>query len=106
MFAFRSLRRCPLCAQDAVRRMEARRVDELTVEVRLECGECGVLRRVVTSDAALRRFVRRIERDRRTIGSCAVGLTRHRTRRDFGAFARMLREHIVGADDFLAATRD
>jgi hypothetical protein len=103
--AHRVLRRCPICEQDAVQAAESRPIDVFQVLVRLQCGQCGIWRQLVTTNTDLRGFARRLEHDRRVISSCAVRLTREATRRDVHAFIRLLRQQISGPDDFLAATR-
>ncbi|WP_028060624.1 hypothetical protein [Candidatus Solirubrobacter pratensis] len=100
----RRLRRCPRCAQRAVRAVETFSVDAIFVEVRIECGQCGIARRLVVARGDLCDLVRRLERDRRAIGGYAVVMTRARTRSDFEGFMRELRDDIVGADDFMALT--
>jgi hypothetical protein len=102
----RSLRRCPSCSHDAVRALEpAEGGDPIHVEVQIECGACGARRRVKTTRADLRAFDQRLERHRRAIGSSEEGMHRARERRDCDAFARALREEIMGADDFLERAR-
>jgi ribosomal protein S27AE len=101
----RWLRRCPMCGDAAVRAAESYAIDSVHTLVRVQCGQCGIWRRVVTTHPQVRRLGRRLERDRRRIGACALRLARARIRLDLQAFARTLREQIVGADDFLALTR-
>ena len=100
-----ALRRCPLCAQDAVRLFECCDIGGSRVRLRLECGQCGVRRGLVTTETDMRRLARRLRHHRRVIGACAVWMTRARTRDEFAGFARTLREDVVGAEDFLALTR-
>jgi hypothetical protein len=100
-----ALRRCPLCAQDAVRAFECHGIGGTLVQLRLECGQCGIRRRIVTSENDMLRLARRLQHDRRLIGASAIWMTRARTRGEFAAFARALRDDVVGAEDFLALTQ-
>jgi hypothetical protein len=99
------LRRCPLCAADAVRAGDWEPLDEMQARVALQCGQCGTWRRVVTSHWAARGQDRRLEHDRRAIDAQAERLGRDRTLCEANAFVLALRRRIVGADDFLALTR-
>jgi transcription elongation factor Elf1 len=100
----RTLRRCPRCAGGAVRALESFGIDETRVQVCVECGECGLRRRLVVSPGDLRELVQRLERDRRWIATCAGVMARDRTRQDFERFMRELRDDVAGADDFVART--
>lgn len=101
----RRLRRCPLCAADAVRAGEWGPLDAMQARVALQCGQCGTWRRVITTHWAARGQDRRLEQDRRAIDLQAERLGRDRTLREANAFVIDLRRRIVGADDFLALTR-
>src|SRR3954470_10113888 len=61
------LRRCPLCAADAVATVEREVVGGLQVRVRQQCGQCGVWREVVTAFGVIRRYERTLEADRAQI---------------------------------------
>jgi hypothetical protein len=98
-------RRCPICGEDAVQATESRAIDSFRVMVGVQCGQCGVWRRVVATEADMSAVVRRVQRDRRCISSCALRMTRARARGEIRAFIAVLRSEIAGADDFLAATR-
>ena len=103
--AARALHRCPVCGEDAVQATESRAIDRFDVLVDLQCGQCGVWRRVVATPEDLSGLVRRIERDRRWISSCAQRMIRQRRQHEIEAFIGLLRREIGGAEDFLASTR-
>jgi hypothetical protein len=77
--AQRALRRCPVCAADAVREAISD-IDGLGADVRLECGQCGTWRRVLVPRDELDRHARRVERDRREMAAYAERLQTDRAR--------------------------
>jgi hypothetical protein len=72
------LRRCPLCAAEAIGAFEYEIVDALQVRVRQQCGQCGVWRQVVTTVSVAGRHERVLEADRSQIRRCAERLERSR----------------------------
>ncbi len=101
----RPLRCCPICHADAIVAEERSSVDELQVQVALQCGQCGTWRRQLTTHAELGRHDRERERDRRAIGACVARLDVERTLSDVNFFVHALRGDLVGAEDFLARTQ-
>jgi hypothetical protein len=95
------LRRCPLCAADAVSASEQVLIGANVVEVRLQCGQCGARRRLVTTLSAARRLDRQLERDRKLLAGQAARLQREHDASDIHTLAR----EVVGVKDFLALTR-
>ncbi len=73
-----SLRRCPLCASDAVAAGDRTIVGASHVQVRLRCGQCGVWRSMVAPHWAARQLDRRLDADRRAIASRASRLAHER----------------------------
>lgn len=61
------LRRCPICAAEAVEDFACAHIDFVESSIELCCGQCGTWRRLVVTRAALRRYERVLERDRRAI---------------------------------------
>ena len=61
------LRRCPLCGADAVEDVDCLHIDLVESRIELCCGQCGTWRRLVASRAAIRRYERVLDRDRRAI---------------------------------------
>jgi hypothetical protein len=63
----RSLRRCPICGADAVEDFASLHIDQVETRIELCCGQCGTWRRLVATRAAVRRYERALDRDRRAI---------------------------------------
>lgn len=63
----RSLRLCPMCGADAVGDFACVHIDLVESWVELCCGQCGTWRRLVATRAAVRRYERALDRDRRAI---------------------------------------
>jgi hypothetical protein len=99
------LRRCPLCASDAVRESRRETIPGLQFRVEQQCGQCGTWRRFTTTQFAARRQDRRFEADRRAIADRADRLEHDAMASDTRAFAAALRCDVTGAEDFLAATK-
>jgi hypothetical protein len=97
-----TLRRCPLCAAEAVGTIEYEAVDGLQVRVRQQSGQCGVWRQIVTALWVGWRHERMLEQDRSHIRRCAERLERRRVPSETDAFVAALRHVVVGADDLLA----
>ncbi len=87
------LRHCPRCAADAVRASELIVIDEWQTLVGVQCGQCGVWRRILATERAMRLHRKRLGNDRRAIERevqaledaphvvvCAPGLVRRCTR--------------------------
>ena len=70
----RWLRRCPSCGARAVREARYHEIDVLQTRVALECGQCGLWRRLKVTRAEQHSHTRRLERDRRCIRKAAVRL--------------------------------
>jgi hypothetical protein len=70
------LRRCPLCAADAIVWLHQETVDERFEAVELRCGECGTWRRVVTTPDAARGLQLALARQRRAMRELADQLGR------------------------------
>ena len=71
----------------------------------VECGQCGTWRRLLTSPGHARLHTRALARDRAAISSRIEQMALQRGRDDIDALTRALRSKIVGAEDFLALTR-
>ena len=99
------LRRCPLCAADAVEADDREQIDELRTALTLRCGQCGTWRRRLVSRVELDRLDHAFERDRRTMADRAQWLEADRTGPEVHDFVSTLRREIVGSDDFLAQAR-
>ena len=63
----RLLRCCPICGGDAVEDFACLHIDLVESRIELRCGQCGTWRRLVATRAAIRRYERRLARDRRSI---------------------------------------
>jgi hypothetical protein len=100
----RNLRRCPRCHARAVRATGYREIDVLQAMVALQCGQCGVWRRLQVTRVEQRTHSRRVERDRRRIRRTMARLESERRSRDILTFVTVLRSDIGGAEDFLAMT--
>lgn len=62
-----TLRHCPLCSAVAVRAVVTETLEDSTVRVHLQCGQCATWRRCETTAGRLRRHTRDVARDRRAI---------------------------------------
>jgi hypothetical protein len=102
--ARRALSGCPVCGGHAVREGEAERLRFADAQVSLQCGQCGVWRRLVVNQADQRAHTRRLARDRRRIRGSLLRLEGRRREHEMRAFIRRLRSEIAGAEDFLAIT--
>jgi len=84
------LRRCPLCGADAVEDVDCLHIDLVESRIELCCGQCGTWRRLVVTRAAVRRYERALDRDRR-----AIEQRLHRLEcGDVGALTSALRKEI------------
>jgi len=99
------LRRCPLCGSDAVDWWSQEEIDLFRERIELHCASCGVSRRVVSPVWAVSAYGCRYQRDREKIGSALRRTEHRRLRHETDAFRAILEREVVGADDFLAATR-
>ena len=102
--ARRSLGGCPVCGGHAVREGDAERLGFVDARVSLQCGQCGVWRRLVVNQADQRAHTRRLARDRRRIRGSLLRLEGRRRELEMRAFILRLRAEIAGAEDFLAIT--
>src|SRR4051794_4841125 len=101
----RALRGCPVCGGSAVRDGGAERSGIAETTVALQCGQCCTWRRLVVNENDERAHVRRLKRDQRQIRRLMLRLEAERRAFEVQAFIALLRSQIVGAQDFLAATR-
>jgi hypothetical protein len=101
----RAIRLCPVCAAPAVRTLVEEGVKGIHAWLILECGQCGTWRRILTSPSHARLQARAVARDRAAIRGGLERLDVERRRGEIDALTRALRSRIVGAEDFLAATR-
>lgn len=67
--ARRALGTCPVCGGRAVREGQAEPIGFTDTKVSLQCGQCGVWRRLVVNQADQRAHTRRLARDRRQIAT-------------------------------------
>jgi len=103
--ARRTLERCPHCRSRAVRRADGHALNVITARAAVQCGQCGLWRRVVVSQSQCEAHSRHVTRDQRRIRRTLAQLERRRRQVDIRAFIVCLRSEIAGAEDFLAATR-
>jgi transcription elongation factor Elf1 len=103
--ARRTLRTCPRCGTRATREVKHTQVSATTTRVAVQCGQCGLRRRVVVEDTDREVHHRRLERDRRAMGRELRRLEASRRASEIRGFITLLRSDVCGADDFLAHTR-
>jgi hypothetical protein len=101
----RRLRRCPVCGARAIRAAGYREIDVIQTRAALQCGQCGLWRRLNVTRAEQHSHDRRIERDRRRMRRTMLRLETERSSLEVRAFVTALRADVEGADDFLAVTR-
>jgi hypothetical protein len=77
-------------------------VDALQVRVLQQCGQCGVWREIVTALPVAERHERTLEADRNAILRSVERVAQRRELSETDAFAAVLRDRVVGAEDLLA----
>jgi hypothetical protein len=100
-----ALRECPVCGGRAVRDGETEYVGFIETQVTVQCGQCGIWRRLVVNPNDERAHARRLARDRRRIRRLLARLEAARREIEIRGFIGRLQTEIGGADDFLATTR-
>ena len=99
-----ALRRCPACRSTGVRAATSEQLDLFDSWVHVQCGQCGVWRRLRTRHEWLHGHSRALARDQRRMSGDARRLARRRAVAELRGFVAVLRAEIVSADDFLART--
>ena len=103
--ARRALRTCPRCGTRATREVKHTQVGATRSSVAVQCGQCGLRRRVVVDDCDRDVHHGRLQRDRRAMGRQLRRLEADRRAVEIHGFIALLRSDVGGADDFLAHTR-
>jgi hypothetical protein len=101
----RRLRRCSACGARAIRAAGYREIDVLQTRATLQCGQCGLWRRLNVTRGEQHSHTRRIERDRRRMRRTLLRLETERSSLELREFVTALRADVEGPDDFLAVTR-
>jgi transcription elongation factor Elf1 len=103
--ARRALCTCPRCWSRATREVKHAQVGATTSRVAVQCGQCGLRRRVVVDDTDRDANHRRLQRDRRAMDRQLRRLEADRRAFEIHGFIALLRSDVGGPDDFLAHTR-
>jgi hypothetical protein len=87
----RTLRRCPRCGAPGVRAARYQGIDVIQTRAALQCGQCGIWRRLKVTRAEQHSHTRRLGRDRRRIRKAMLRLEAERRSLDMLTFVALLR---------------